>query len=97
MLIGMVFGGLAGVMCRIKPVAVCDVRMVRRFLVIAGFMVLGSFAMMNRCLFVMFCCLLVMLGTFVGFHERSPIPARARVDGIESSEHAKPRAPPDLG
>jgi hypothetical protein len=69
----MVFGRLAGVMCRIKPVPVCDVRVVRRFLVIAGFMVLGSLAMMSRCLFVMFCCLLVMLGTFVDCHERSPI------------------------
>jgi hypothetical protein len=34
---------------------------VRRFLVIAGFMVLGSLEMMSRCVFVVLCRLFVVL------------------------------------
>jgi hypothetical protein len=60
MLVGAVFSGFLGVMRRMKPVPVSDVRVVRRFLVIAGFMMLGSFAMMSRCVFVVFYRLLVV-------------------------------------
>jgi hypothetical protein len=61
MLVGMVFGGFFSVMCRMKAMPVSDMRMVRRFLVVAGFMVLGSLKMMSRCVSVVFCRLLVVI------------------------------------
>ena len=85
MLVGMVFGRFAGVMCRMKRVPLSDMRVVRRFLVIAGFMVRGSFAMMSSCLFVVFCRLFVVLGTFVGCHE-SPVLATTGLDGLRESQ-----------
>jgi hypothetical protein len=67
-LVGMLFGRFAGVMCRVKPVPVSDMRVVRRLLGIAGFLVLGSFEMMSRCQFVAFCRFLVVFSAFVGCH-----------------------------
>jgi hypothetical protein len=61
MRVGMVLGGFAGVMCRMKSMPLRDMRMVRRDLVIARFMMFGSFAMMRGCVFVVFCRLLVVL------------------------------------
>jgi hypothetical protein len=72
MLAGMAFGRFTGVMCRMKRVPLSDMRVVRRFLVIAGFMVRSSFTMMRGCLFVVFRRLLVVLGNFVGCSE-SPV------------------------
>ena len=91
MLVGMVFGRFAGVMCRMKRVPLSDMRVVRRFLVIAGFMVGCAFAMMGGCLFVVFCCLLVVLGTFVGCH-KSPVLATTALDGFPEANPKNPRA-----
>lgn len=55
MLAGVVLGRFPGVMRRVKPVPVSDMRVVRRFLVIPACVVLGSFPMMSRRLFVVFC------------------------------------------
>ena len=54
MFVGMVLRGFRGVMRRMEPVAVSDMGVVRRLLGIAGFMVFGSFAMMDCCVFVVF-------------------------------------------
>ena len=61
MLVGMVLSRFTGVVGRLEPVPVGDMGMVRRFLVVAGFMVHGSFAMMSCRVFVVFCCLVVVL------------------------------------
>src|ERR1017187_9380682 len=52
---------LVGMVGALEPVPVGDMGMVRRFLVVAGFMVHGSFAMMSCRVFVVFCCLVVVL------------------------------------
>jgi hypothetical protein len=61
MLVGMVLGRFTGMVGRMEPVPVSDMGVVRGFLVIAGFMVFGSFAMMSCRVFVVFCRLLVVL------------------------------------
>jgi hypothetical protein len=65
MLVGMVFGRFAGVVRRMKTVPVSDMRVVPCLLVIAGFMVTSGFAMVSRCVFVVFCRLFVVVGAFV--------------------------------
>jgi hypothetical protein len=54
MLVSMVFGGLAGMMHRVKPMAMRDMRMVRGFLVIPSFVMLGGLAMMSGRMLVVF-------------------------------------------
>ena len=61
MLVGMVLSRFTGVVGRLEPVPVGDMGVVRRFLVVAGFMVYGSFAMMSCRVFVVFCRLVVVL------------------------------------
>ena len=51
----MTFGRFAAVVRGMKRVPVSDERVVRRFLLVAGFMVFGSFAMMCGCMFVVLC------------------------------------------
>ena len=51
-----------------EPMPVSDMGVVRRLLVIAGFMVQGSFAMMSCRLFVVFCRLVVVLCACVHTH-----------------------------
>jgi hypothetical protein len=58
MLVGMVLSRFTGMVGRLEPVSVSDMGVVRRFLVVAGFMVHGSFAMMSCRVFVVFCALL---------------------------------------
>jgi hypothetical protein len=65
MLVGMVFGRFACMVRRMQAVSVSDMRVVRRLLVIPGFMVSSGFAMVSRCVFVVFCCLVVVVGAFV--------------------------------
>jgi hypothetical protein len=65
MLVGMVFGRFAGVVRCMKTVPVSDMRVVRRLLAIAGFMVTSGFAMVSRCVFVVFCRLVVVVGAFM--------------------------------
>jgi hypothetical protein len=83
MLVGMVLGGFRGMMRRMKSVAGSDMGVVRRLLVIAGFVVLRSFAMMICCVFVVFCRLLVMLGAGVCTHSFTFL-AIAKLDNMEN-------------
>jgi hypothetical protein len=53
-------------------VAMRAVRMMSRLFVIAGFMMLGSFAMVLRGMLVVFGCLVVMLDACVVGHVSSP-------------------------
>ena len=68
MLAGMVLSRFTGVVGRMEPMPVSDMGVVRRLLVIAGFMVQGSFAMMSCRLFVVFCRLVVVLCACVHTH-----------------------------
>jgi len=72
MLVGMLFSRFTGVVRRVESVPMSDVGVVRRFLMIAGFMVFGSFAMMSCCVFVVFCRLRVVLCTCMRTHNQSP-------------------------
>jgi hypothetical protein len=69
--IGMVLGGFFGVVRGMQPVPCGDMGMVRGLLVIAGFMMSSSFAMMRRCVFVVFRRLIVVLGAFMFRHSVS--------------------------
>ena len=55
-------GGFGAVVGRMLKVAVSSVRVVRSLLMVAGFVVAGSFAMVASCLLVVFGCLVVMFG-----------------------------------
>jgi hypothetical protein len=65
MLVGMVFSRLGRVMGSMKSVPVSNMSVMGGLLVIPGVMVLGSFHMMSRCVFVVFRRHFVVLGTFV--------------------------------
>jgi hypothetical protein len=71
MLVGMVLSRFTGVVARVQPVPVRDMGVVSRFFVIAGFMVFGSFAMMNCCVFVVFCRLVVVFCACMHTHNVS--------------------------
>ena len=60
-LIGVVLSGFFGMMGSVHCMPVSDVGVVAGFFVIARFVVLGCFAMMSRCVFMMFRSLLMML------------------------------------
>jgi hypothetical protein len=61
MLVGMVLGGFRGMVRRVEPMPMGHMSVVRRFLMIASFVMPGGFAMM-------ICCVLVVLrGFFVVF------------------------------
>jgi hypothetical protein len=66
--IGMVLGGFFGVVCGMQPVPGGDMGMVRGLFVIASFMMSSSFAVMRRCVFVVFRRLRVVLGAFMFRH-----------------------------
>jgi hypothetical protein len=68
MLVSMVLSRFTGVMGRMEPVPVSDMGVVRRFLVIAGFMELGRFAMMSCRVFVVFCRLVVVFCACIHTH-----------------------------
>lgn len=68
MLVGMVLGRFRRVMRRMESVAVSDMGVVGRFLVIAGFVMFGGFAMMNGSVFVVFGGFLVMLCAWMCAH-----------------------------
>ena len=67
-LIRKVFGGFLGVVDRVVTVSCGNFRIERGLLVISCFVVLCRFAMMLRCEFVMFGCLLVVLRTLLSCH-----------------------------
>jgi hypothetical protein len=68
---GMQLCRFAGVMGCVLCVALRSVRMMCSGLMVAGFVVFPSFAMMACCVFVMFCCLRVMVRCFLR-HIESP-------------------------
>lgn len=66
MLSGVVFGGLAGMMCRVQSMPMRDMGMVGGFFVISILVVCGSFAVVSRSVLVMFSSFSVVFGSFVG-------------------------------
>ncbi len=88
MLFGVSFSRLFGVSSRLGRVSHCGVRMMGGFLVIAGLVVLGRFAMVAGGMRQMLRCFLVMFGGFfdigspfcnVGKQKTHPaVPIRAR-------------------
>jgi hypothetical protein len=65
-LLGMRPSCLFGVMSSVRSVTVRGVRMVGSFLVVPGVMVFASFCVVLCSMCGVFCCLLVMLGCFLG-------------------------------
>jgi hypothetical protein len=71
-MLGVMTAGFGVMMFGMAGVAMRAVRMMSRLFVIAGFMMLGSFAMVLRGMLVMFGCLVVMLDACVVGHVSSP-------------------------
>ena len=71
--LGVMPAGLGMVMLGMAGMAMGTVGVVRRLLVVAGFVVLGRFAVMMRCVLVMVCCLVVMLNACVVAHGDLPM------------------------
>jgi hypothetical protein len=63
-----VFGRFAGVVCRMQPVSVRNVRVVGGFLMVALLVVFGGFAVVSRGMLVMFRGFFVMFRSFVVLH-----------------------------
>jgi hypothetical protein len=59
-------GGFCSMLSGVLVVAVCQVRMVRGFFVVATLVVLGCLMVMTGCVCVVFRCVLVMLCCFLG-------------------------------
>jgi len=68
MRVGVVLGGFAGMVRGVKSVTMRDVGVVRGFLMVAVLVVLGSLAVVSRCVLVMFGGLSVVFGSFVVLH-----------------------------
>jgi len=60
-----VFGRFAGVVCRMQPVSVRNVRVVGGFLMVATFVMLGCFVVVACSVLKMLGCPLVMMGCFL--------------------------------
>ena len=71
-MLGVMTAGLDVMMLGVAGVTMRAVRMMSRLFVIAGFMVLGSFAMVLRGMLVVFGSLVVMLDACVVGHISSP-------------------------
>jgi hypothetical protein len=65
-LLGMLLGGFSGVMRGVMKMALGGVRVVSGGLVIAVLVVLGRFAVMASCVFMVLRCLGVVLGCLLG-------------------------------
>ncbi|UFX43159.1 hypothetical protein HAP47_0028600 [Bradyrhizobium sp. 41S5] len=70
--LGVMPARLGVVMLGVAGVTVGAVRVMRRLVVVAGFVVLGGFAVMTRRVLVVLSCLVVMLNACVVAHEESP-------------------------
>jgi|HubBroStandDraft_6_1064221.scaffolds.fasta_scaffold557863_1 hypothetical protein len=68
MRVGVVLGRLAGMVGRVKPVSVRDMRVVRGFFVVLFDVVFGSFAVVGRSMLVVVSSFVVMFGSFVVVH-----------------------------
>jgi hypothetical protein len=66
--VGVVLGRFAGMVRGMKPVAVCDMRVVRGLFVILFGVVLGSLAVVGRSMLVVFSSFSVMFRSFVVVH-----------------------------
>jgi len=69
MLVGMVLGRFFRVVSGVKPVSMGDMRMVRRLVMIAGFVMLGGFKVMSSRVLVVFRCLLMVFRAWVSRHQ----------------------------
>jgi hypothetical protein len=78
MLVGMQLGRFAGMVAGVQPVAVSDMGVVRRRLVIAFFVVLRGFAVVGRGMLVVLGRFAVVLGNFVGIHGKILLPNSKR-------------------
>jgi hypothetical protein len=58
-------GSLTGMLAGMLVMTICQVRMVGSLLVLTGFVVLGSLAMMTGCVGMVLCCMLVMRCCFL--------------------------------
>jgi hypothetical protein len=72
-LFGVMLGGFAAVVGRVRRMAVGGMRVMRGFLVIAVVVVLGGFAMMMGGVFVVFRSGAVMFSAFVCRHDGLPV------------------------
>lgn len=66
--VGVVFGRLPGVVCRVEPVAVRDMRVMGGLFVVSVGVVFGSFAVVSRSMLVMFSRLSVVFSSIVLVH-----------------------------
>jgi hypothetical protein len=66
MLIRMLLSSFLRVMSCVRAVSVCDVGMVRRFFVVACFMMFRGLAVMLRGMLVMICSFFVVVSAFMG-------------------------------
>jgi hypothetical protein len=64
----MMFSSFAGMVRRMQPVPVSDIRVVRGLFVVPGLVLFGGFAVVGRGMFVMFSRFSVMFRSFVVFH-----------------------------
>jgi hypothetical protein len=78
MLVGMQLGRFAGMVAGVQPVAVSDMGVVRRRLVIAFFVVLRGFAVVGRGVLVVLGRFAVVLSNFVGIHGKILLPNSKR-------------------
>jgi hypothetical protein len=72
-MLGVVAAGLGVVLFRVAGVAMGTVGMMRRLLMIAGFVMLGGFAMMFRRMLVVFGGLVMVLNACVVAHVSLPV------------------------
>jgi len=63
--VGVMLGGFTGVMRRMQSMAMGDVRMVGGFFVVPLLVVMGSFAVVCGCMFVVFGGFSMVIGSFV--------------------------------
>ena len=68
MRVGVVLGCFAGVVCRMKPVSVRDMRVVRGLFVVLFDVVFGSFAVVGRSMLVVVSSFIVVIRSFVVVH-----------------------------
>ena len=86
--VGVVFGRLPGVVCRVEPVAVRDVRVMGGLFVVPVGVVFGSFAVVSRSMLVMFSCFSVVFSSIVMVHRNTLL--RGEIRGL--AQHSRFRA-----
>lgn len=71
MRVGVVFGGFAGMVRRMQPMSVGDMRVMRGLFVVTLFVVFGSFPVVSGRMFVVLSSFPMMFRSFVVFHRMS--------------------------